>query len=88
MKLFIITCFSLLMGLFPISLAIDPTMSDIYGLPGLIDPDDSKVVGGTVAHEGQFPYQISLRNRYNRHFCGGSILNHQWILTAAHCVYG
>ncbi|KAJ6225201.1 hypothetical protein RDWZM_003746 [Blomia tropicalis] len=54
----------------------------------VIKPDDSKVVGGNTASEGQFPYQISLRNRKNQHFCGGSIINEQWILTAAHCVDG
>ncbi|KAK4873168.1 hypothetical protein RN001_015197 [Aquatica leii] len=49
-------------------------------------PND-KIVGGTVASEGQFPYQIS--HRYNsRHICGGSIIDEYTILTAAHCVYG
>lgn len=49
-----------------------------YALPG-------RIVGGGDAESGQFPYQISLRNR-NSHTCGGSILNEKWILTAAHCV--
>lgn len=34
----------------------------------------------------QFPYMVSLRNKKsNNHFCGGAILNHHWIATAAHC---
>ncbi|KAK4873167.1 hypothetical protein RN001_015196 [Aquatica leii] len=46
-----------------------------------------KIVGGTVASEGQFPYQIS--QRYNsRHRCGGSIIDEHTILSAAHCVHG
>lgn len=83
MKFIIVTCFGLLIELFPISLATNMEISD-----KVIKPDDSKVVGGNTASEGQFPYQISLRNRKNQHFCGGSIINEQWILTAAHCVDG
>ncbi|KAK4873166.1 hypothetical protein RN001_015195 [Aquatica leii] len=46
-----------------------------------------KIVGGSVASKGQFPYQIS--ERYNSgHVCGGSIIDQYTILTAAHCVDG
>lgn len=46
-----------------------------------------RIVGGQTAQEGQFPYQVSLRANGN-HFCGGSIVNEYWIVTAAHCLYG
>ncbi|XP_017038219.1 serine protease SP24D [Drosophila kikkawai] len=50
------------------------------------EPDWSpRIVGGTKAHTGQFPHQISLRKR-GGHACGGSILSSTYILTAAHCV--
>lgn len=44
------------------------------------------IVGGFPAENGQFPYQISLREN-GAHSCGGSIVNQRSILTAAHCIY-
>lgn len=46
-----------------------------------------KIVGGYDAKNGEFPYQVSIRIN-NKHFCGGSILNQYYILTAAHCLQG
>ncbi|XP_063982965.1 chymotrypsin-2-like [Diachasmimorpha longicaudata] len=43
-----------------------------------------KIVGGQNAKPGEFPYQVSIR-KFNRHWCGGSILDATHILTAAHC---
>jgi hypothetical protein len=49
-----------------------------------------RIVGGRTARDGQFPWQISI-NRFNSmqtSFCGGSIIDKNTILTAAHCVSG
>ncbi|XP_055611344.1 serine protease SP24D-like [Uranotaenia lowii] len=44
-----------------------------------------RIVGGSFAEKNQFPHQIALF--YDGKFrCGGSIIDSQWILTAAHCV--
>ncbi|XP_017891818.1 transmembrane protease serine 9-like [Ceratina calcarata] len=55
-----------------------------YVLPLL----DTRIVGGSEATPGQYPWQVSLQwGVFNSlsHFCGGSIINSQWILTAGHC---
>lgn len=49
------------------------------------DRNLERVIGGSDAQEGQFPYQISLRVG-GEHVCGGTIISNKFILTAAHCV--
>ncbi|XP_050550446.1 transmembrane protease serine 9-like [Spodoptera frugiperda] len=49
--------------------------------------DPSRIVGGSTASLGQFPYQaglIAAMPAWNG-VCGGSLLNNRRVLTAAHC---
>jgi len=42
-----------------------------------------RIVGGEEAGRGEFPYIVEIRR--TGHYCGGSIVNENWIVTAAHC---
>ncbi|XP_042144566.1 ovochymase-1 [Ixodes scapularis] len=67
------------------------------GKPLLAQPGDaannqgSKIVRGSDARVGAHPWQVLLRESdSNEAFCGGSLISHRWVLTAAHCfeIYG
>lgn len=45
-------------------------------------------ISADLAKSGQFKYQVSVRNQNNEHLCSGTIINENWILTAAQCVQG
>ncbi|KAJ8889046.1 hypothetical protein PR048_008540 [Dryococelus australis] len=48
----------------------------------------SRIVGGEEVTQHAFPYQVALflPVQGGTSFCGGSVINQEWILTAAHCV--
>ncbi|XP_050576992.1 chymotrypsin-2-like isoform X2 [Bombus affinis] len=53
---------------------------------GLVPKYDPRIVNGENVKEGEIPYQVSLQNKESSfHFCGGSVLNENYVITAAHC---
>ena len=53
----------------------------------------TKIVGGTNANAGDAPWQVALTsgtgsNIFRAQFCGGTLINSDWVLTAAHCTAG
>lgn len=55
-----------------------------YELNSELNERNGRIVGGRDATIEEFPFMVSLLV-INDHFCGGSILNENTILTAAAC---
>ncbi len=52
-----------------------------------------RIVGGVEAEPGAWPWQVALVSSWASsalagQFCGGSLIDEEWVLTAAHCVEG
>ncbi|KAM8946303.1 chymotrypsinogen A-like isoform 1-T1 [Pelodytes ibericus] len=45
----------------------------------------ARIVNGEEAQPGSWPWQVSLQDQTGFHFCGGSLISDNWVVTAAHC---
>merc|ERR1712214_273815 len=48
---------------------------------------EGRIIGGEEAPKHEFPWQVSLKS-LGSHICGGSIVNRNQVITAAHCCEG
>nr|UXE46266.1 chymotrypsinogen [Branchiostoma japonicum] len=61
--------------------AIQPRSSEMLRY----DQAQGRIVNGDDATPHSWPWQVSLQTSTDWHYCGGSLLNENWVVTAAHC---
>ena len=47
-----------------------------------------RIVGGEEASPNSWPWQVSIQAKTaveRSHICGGTLINKEWVLSAAHC---
>ena len=51
----------------------------------------SRIVGGENARQGDWPWQASVHYQrspgMNKQWCGGTLIDEQWVMSAAHCFH-
>ncbi|XP_047384937.1 chymotrypsinogen B-like [Sciurus carolinensis] len=58
-------------------LPLSPVPGTLSGLSRSVNEED--------AVPGSWPWQVSLQDKTGFHFCGGSLISEDWVVTAAHC---
>ncbi|KAL0993631.1 hypothetical protein UPYG_G00110810 [Umbra pygmaea] len=61
--------------------SLKTSKAQVCGRPPLVN----RIVGGSEAPEGAWPWQVDIQMGATGHVCGGSLISKEWVLSAAHC---
>ena len=60
-------------------------LQQMYEMVGL---RTGKIVGGEDADIADYPWTVAIVTASGSQYCGGTVIDEEWILTAAHCISG
>ena len=64
--------------------AVEDVAGGKGGLRSLVR-EKAGIINGHVAEPGEYPFAASVQAHWGFHFCGGSLITKDVILSAAHC---
>ncbi|XP_062134888.1 collagenase-like [Drosophila sulfurigaster albostrigata] len=73
-----------------VSASVHQDKPEIYHHNELQDISNVEIINGHNASPRQFPYQVKLSIKEGKKYfqCSGSLISHNWVLTAAQCTSG